>query len=186
MKLILVIAAGVLLAAPSYGQDANELEARYKTCAKHFIPSDQCTQNIYQQLLAKDNAPLDPQTEQALKAVKEYRSRLKNPDSMILSKVYLTNDGAICLEVGAQNGMGGVSVSRVVFLTDSYPHRGRGKWMDEGGFGGSASADSERQLGSGLQVNRWPGFCTKARFAGEGPIKVGVDLTDKVNQALKR
>lgn len=41
-------------------EDASALEARYKTCAKHYIPADKCTPEIYRLLKAKANAPLDP------------------------------------------------------------------------------------------------------------------------------
>lgn len=56
-------------------QDASALEAQYKTCAKHYIPAEKCTPEIYQQLKAKDQAPLDPKAAAALSAVKEYRTR---------------------------------------------------------------------------------------------------------------
>ena len=37
-------------------QDAAALEAQYRTCAKHYIPADKCTPEIYRQLKEKDNA----------------------------------------------------------------------------------------------------------------------------------
>src|SRR6266851_1201413 len=102
----------VLLCALSFGQttttqDAEALEAQYKTCAKHFIPADKCTPEIYQQLKAKDNAPLDPVAATALSPIKVYQSRLKNPESMQVQRAYVTDQGAVCLEIGAQNGLGG-------------------------------------------------------------------------------
>jgi hypothetical protein len=45
------------LSAPVQAEDASALEAQYKTCAKHYIPGDKCTPEIYQQLKDKDNAP---------------------------------------------------------------------------------------------------------------------------------
>lgn len=181
----------MFLSALSFGQtaasqDADALEAQYGTCAKHSIPADKCTAEIYQQLKAKDNAPLDPTTAAVLKAVREYQSALKNPESMQVRTAYVTNEGAVCLEIGGQNGMGGMTVSRVVYLTEAWPHRGKGKWMDEGGWGGKASADFQRDFGSGYEVDRWPGYCQKLRaFGGEGHRFPGTDVTEKVNQALK-
>lgn len=46
------------LTAQLQAQDASALEAQYKTCAKHYIPADKCTPEIYQQLKAKENAPV--------------------------------------------------------------------------------------------------------------------------------
>src|SRR5438132_12613582 len=69
-------------------EDASALEARYKTCAKHYIPAEKWTPEIYQQLKAKDEAAPDPKTATALKVIKEYQSRLKNPDSMQVHTAY--------------------------------------------------------------------------------------------------
>lgn len=182
--LLLILSLGILPLVN--GQDATALEEQYKTCAKHSIPSDKCTLEIYQQLKAKDNAPLDRNTAAALKAVKEYQPRLKNPASMQVQTAYVTDEGAICLEIAGQNGLGGMSVSRVVYLTEAWPHRGKGKWLDESGLGGATSADFERRYGS-YQVDRWRGACYKAKFAGgQGPLFPGIDVTDKVSQALLR
>src|SRR5437870_843699 len=85
------------------GQDATALEAQYKTCAKHYIPAEKCTPEIYRQLKAKDDAPLDSNTSAALKAVREYQKRLKNPDSMHIHTAYVTDKGNVCLELGGQN-----------------------------------------------------------------------------------
>jgi hypothetical protein len=172
MKTLLTV---VLLPALSFGQttttqDAGALEAQYGTCAKHYIPADKCTPEIYQQLKAKDNAPLDPNTAAALKAVKEYQSRFRNPASMQVHTAYVTDDGIICLEIGGQNGMGGMTVSHVAYFTQAWPYpRGRGKWdMDDDGDG------------------RWI-FCRKMKsFARLGDMKPGIDVTEKVNQALNR
>lgn len=173
--------AVLLLSILSFGrttttQDADALEAQYSTCEKHHIPADKCTPEIYQQLKAKDNAPLDPKAATVLSAVKEYQSRLKNPDSMQLRTAYLTDEGAVCLEVGAQNGAGGTSVSRVVYVTSDWKgaKRLREHWLDENGFGGSS--------------DRWPGVCQKMKAfsPGSGDMKPGTDVTEKVNQALKR
>jgi hypothetical protein len=187
MKTLLTV---LLLSALSFGQtstteDAEALEAQYKTCAKHYIPADKCTPEIYRQLKAKDNTPLDPTAAAALKAVKEYQARLKNPASMQVQIAYVTDDGAVCLEIGGQNGAGGMSVSRVVLTS-------KGQWFDETGFGGSASADFQRHFNGGYQVDRWQvrvrdssghrdGVCQKRREE----MQPGKDVTEKVNNALK-
>jgi len=190
MKTLLTV---LLLSALSFGQaasaqDAEALEAQYKTCAKHYIPADKCTPEIYQQLKAKDNAPLDPTTATALKAVKEYQPRLKNPESMQVHTAYVTDEGAVCLEIAGQNAMGGMTVSRVVWITRDWrgPKRMREHWLDEGGFGGLASADVQRNTGSGYSVDRWGGPCQKTKaFGRQGDMQPGTDVTEKVNQALK-
>lgn len=180
MTLLMVL----FLSTLSFGQatapqDAETLEAQYKTCAKHYIPADKCTPEIYAQLKAKDNAPLDPTSAAALKAVKEYQAALKNPDSMQFRTAYVTEKGDTCLEVGSQNGAGGMSVSRVVRTS-------KGKWLDESGALGANSADLERMRGSGYHVDRWPNFCYKMKFGGgQGNMFPGTDVTDKVKQALK-
>jgi hypothetical protein len=182
MKTILAV---LLLCALPFGQttttqDADALKAQYSTCEKHHIPADKCTPEIYRQLKEKDNAPLDLTTAAALKAVMEYQAALKNLDSMELRMAYVTEKGDVCLEIGSQNGMGGMSVSRVV-------HTSKGKWLDEGGALGSNSADLERMKGTGYHVDRWPNFCYKMKFGGgKGPMFPGTDVTEKVNQALKR
>jgi len=178
----LLAAALLLPTVLSFGQtttttqDADALEAQYSTCEKHHIPADKCTPDIYQQLKARDNVPLDPKASTVLLAVKEYQSRLKNPDSMQLRTAYLTDEGAVCLEVGAQNGAGGISVSRVVYVTSDWKGAKRLKehWLDENGFAGSN--------------DRWRGVCQKIKaFSPEGgDMKPGTDVTNTVNQALKR
>ena len=147
------------------------MEEQYKTCAKHYIPADKCTPEIYKQLKDKDNAPLEPKVASALKAVKEYQKKLKNPASMQVQTAYITDHGEICLEIGGQNTLGGQTVSRVVYTSD-------GRWMDEGGFLG-AMAQENRPSGG---VDRWAGFCTKG-FRKK--LLPGTDVTEKVNQALK-
>lgn len=177
------------MSALSFGQvttvqDAGALEAQYGTCARHYIPADKCTPEIYQQLKTKDNSPLDVNTATSLKAIKEYQSRLRNPASMQVHTAYVTNDGAVCLEIAGQNGMGGMAVSRVVYLAEAWHHRGKGRWMDEGGFLGGMAAD---QSGS-YQVDRWGGYCTKVPtpFHPNQKLLPGTDVTEKVNQALRR
>jgi hypothetical protein len=163
-------------------EDASALEAQYKTCAKHYIPAEKCTPEIYQQLKAKDNAPLDSTAAAALKAVKEYQTRSKNPDSVQVRTAYVTDEGAVCLEIAAQNGAGGMSVSRVVYFTPDWKgaKRLREHWLDESGVGGSASADVERMRGSGYEVDRWDHVCIKSR-----KLLPGTDVTEKVKEALQ-
>jgi hypothetical protein len=152
-----------------HGPDAAALEAQYKTCAKHYIPAEKCTPDIYQQLKERDEAPLDPLTTSALNAVKDYQTRLKNPASLQVRTAYITNKGDICLEVGAQNGAGGMTVSNVVYTS-------KGRWLDEGGLGGAMA----QQGGGG--VNRWQEACTKGILHPK--LVAGTDVTEKVNQAL--
>ena len=141
-RILCIMALSVIYFLPNLqAQDAAALEAQYKTCAKHYIPADKCTTEIYQQLQNKDNAPLDPVTATAFQAVKEYQTKLKNPASIQVHTAYVTNEGAVCLEIAGQNGMGGMSVSRVVYLTQNWPHRGKGKWLDEGGMLGAMAAN---------------------------------------------
>ena len=154
----------------TYQQDAAALEAQYKTCTKHYSPADKCTPDIYRQLKDTDEAPLDPLTASALQAVKYYETRLKNPASLQVRTAYVTYKGDICLEVGAQNGMGGMTVSKVVYTS-------KGRWLDEGGFGGALA-----QQNSG-GVDRWQDVCTKGIFHPK--LFSGTDVTEKVNQALK-
>jgi len=101
--------------AQAFGQDATALEEQYKTCARHSIPSDKCTAEIFRQLKEKDSAPLDPKTDTALKAAKLYQKQLKNPSSMQVQTAYVTDAGEVCLEIGAQSGFGGIAVNRVVY-----------------------------------------------------------------------
>jgi hypothetical protein len=186
MKTLLMV---LFLSALSFGQastaeDAEALEAQYKTCAKHYIPAEKCTPEIYRQLKAKDSAPLDPTAAAALKAVKEYRTRLKNPESMQVHTAYVTERGAVCLEIAEQNAMGGLSVSRVVYLSPILTHREKGRWLDEGGFlGGMAAADHS----GGYEVDRWGEGCTNppTPFRPKQKLYPGTDVTEKVNQALK-
>jgi hypothetical protein len=166
----------LLFGQAASAQDAAELEAQYGTCAKHHIPADKCTAEIYQQLKAKDNAPLDANTAAALKAVKEYQGRLKNPQSMQVQTAYVTEKGDVCLAIGGQNGMGGMSVSRIVCTS-------KGRWLDEGGFGGAMAAHSS----GSYEVDRWGGLCQKTNALGkQGRMQPGTDVTAGVNQALKR
>jgi hypothetical protein len=88
--MLCVTAIAVALCAKAQGQDATALEEQYKTCAKHYIPADKCTPEIYQQLKEKDNAP--PQ-----ESSPEWRQSRKNDllhaiayDEFVLDGKYLT------------------------------------------------------------------------------------------------
>jgi hypothetical protein len=67
-------------------------------------------------------------TASALNAVKYYQTRLKNPASLQVRTACITNKGDICLEVGGQNGAGGMTVFNIAYTS-------KGRWLDEGGFG---------------------------------------------------
>jgi hypothetical protein len=162
-----------LLSAQPQAQDAAALEAQYKTCAKHYIPADKCTSEIYQQLKATDEAPPDTKTAAALRSAKEYRAGLKNPESMQIHSAYVTDKGDVCPEIGGQNGAGGMTVSRVVYTA-------KARWLDEGGFAG-AFLQEHQHVGGG--VDRWDGYCEKGTFHKK--LVPGTDVTEKVKQALK-
>jgi hypothetical protein len=167
MKSTLLLLA-ISFSTLALSQTASDLEAQYKTCARHSIPSDKCTPEIYRQLREAENAPLDPDVEKAVAALAEYRGRLKNPESMQVHTAYLTDDGALCFEIGAQNGMGGVTVDRPVYITAAWTHHGgKNRWLDETGAFGSS--------------DRWVGICTKPLG---GKLKPGVDLSEKVKKAM--
>jgi hypothetical protein len=68
-------------------------EAQHKTSAKHYVPADKCTPEIYKRLKDKDNAPPDPTTATALQAVKENETRLKNSESMQVYTAFVINEG---------------------------------------------------------------------------------------------
>ncbi len=157
----------------SQPEDATALEARYKTCAKHYIPAEKCTPEVYQQLKERDDAPPDNKTAAALHALKEYRGRLKNPESLQVHTAYITDKGDVCLEVGGQNTLGGMTVSRVVYTS-------KGRWFDEGGIAGAMLRENQHNSGG---VDRWPGVCTKGTFHPK--LVPGTDVTDKVNEILK-
>jgi hypothetical protein len=182
---IILLATVALAQSPAPAQDAAALEAQYGTCARHHIPSDKCTPEIYQQLKAKDDAPLDPATAAALQAVREYKTRLKNPQSMQVHTAYITDEGAVCLEIAGQNAMGGLSASRIVYLPEGWPHgkgKRKGRWLDEGGFlGGMAAGRS-----GSYQVDRWGEACTKppTPFHQNQKLFPGTDVTEKVNRKL--
>jgi hypothetical protein len=174
MKRQSVVIAFVLIttcASLAFGQSqsATALEDQYKTCAKHYIPVDKCTPEIYRQLKDKDNTPLDPNVALALRAVKEYQKKLNNPASLQVHVAYVTDSGNVCLEVGGQNAMGGQTVSRIEYAN--------GKWKDEGGFGGQAMMGTYGPGG----VDRWDGHCVQGWHRKFLP---GTDVTEKVNREL--
>jgi hypothetical protein len=167
MKSTLLFFALVLAASPVRAQDAAALEAQYRLCAKHFIPADKCTPEIYQQLKDKDDAPLDAETAQAVEAVNQFRTKLRNQDSLQLQVAYLTNYGDLCLQVAGQNAFGGMSVMHVVRLRN-------GKWRYE------RSVLTRGFLG-------WGGWFDGVCIQGTVHPKMvpGRDITDKVQAALK-
>jgi hypothetical protein len=167
---------------PAQKQDAVAMEAQYKTCAKHYIPADKCTNDVYQQLKEKDSAPPDADTAFALGAVNEYRPHLNNPDSMQIRTAYIVLNGCkkctpedrtVCLEVTAQNGFGGMTTSHVARETI----KGRTRWFYESDSGGSFP----------IHIDPWEGRCTNVAtpFHPSTALKPGINVTEKVNQALK-
>jgi hypothetical protein len=172
LKLTIITTAMVLGTTLAFGQapDTAAMEEQYKTCAKHFIPADKCTLDVYEQLEAKDNAPLDPDTALALGAAREYQQRLKNPESMQVHTAYVTQDGRVCLDVGGQNSFGGQTVSRVVYES------AKNKWRD-----GTGIFDTPRPGGG---ANLWFRYCMSGGLLHRRLLP-GMDVTDKVNQALK-
>jgi hypothetical protein len=177
MRKYILLLIGLSSLPLARGQDAAELEAQYSTCEKHHIPADKCTPEIYRQLKEKDNAPLDANTTTALKAIKEYQVRLKNPASMQLQTAFVTEKGDFCFVIGGQNTLGGISVSRVVYTS-------KGRWLDEGGFAGAMAANTS----GSYSVDRWGGYCTKPAtpFHPNPKLFPGTDVTEAVNQVLRR
>lgn len=69
-------------------------------------------------------------------------------------------------EIGAQNGVGGQTVSRIVYTS-------KGRWLDERGFAGGLL---QQQSGDGF-VDRWHIVCTKGNFHPK--LVPGTDVTEK-------
>jgi hypothetical protein len=84
--------------------------------------------------------------------------------------------------VSAMDSMGGMALSRIVYITPDWKgnKRLRDHWLDESGVGGSASADLQRMTGSGYNVDRWDHVCIKSKN-----LLPGKDVTEKVKEALK-
>ncbi|HEY5329553.1 MAG TPA: hypothetical protein VIJ79_06695 [Acidobacteriaceae bacterium] len=152
--------------------DATAMEAQYKTCAKHYIPTEKCTPEVYQQLKEKDAAPLDADTAFALGAVNEYRPLLKNPGSMQIRAAYIflnkckkcePDDKTVCLEVSAQNGFGGMTTNHIARIT----MRGKTRWEYESDTTGPFV----------MHFDPWDSGCKY--------VTGRIDVTEKVNQALK-
>jgi hypothetical protein len=179
MRKYILLLIGLSSLPLARGQDAAELEAQYSTCEKHHIPADKCTPEIYRQLKEKDNVPLDANTATALKAIKQYQVRLKNPASMQLQTAFVTEKGDFCFVIGGQNTLGGISVSRVVYTS-------KGRWLDEGGIAGAMAANPS--ISGSYSVDRWGGYCTKPAtpFHPNPKLFPGTDVTEAVNQALRR
>lgn len=139
-------------------QDAATMEAQYKTCAKHSIPVDKCSPEIYQQLKAKDEAPLDVTTMAALKAVKHYQKDMFNPGSLQVHKAFVLDNGEICLQVGGQNQLGGMAFNEIYYS--------------------SRGVESRSEWGNDL------GVCWRIFLQAE-KTRLDSDVTEKVQQALK-
>jgi len=95
--------------------DAGALEAQYKTCAKHSIPADNCTLEVYYQLRDKD----EPQgaaaaqglvdvagVNQAIQGTIMMRDGVRDPTSFTVLQVLLEPNGG-CVHYVASNAFGG-------------------------------------------------------------------------------
>jgi len=111
-----------VVASAVKAQDATALEEQYSTCARHYIPADKCTPEIYAQLKAKDNAPLSPEADLGLTAAKIVQAQLLNPASFQVRKVAVltgnySRDGGpyVCVVYGGQAVAGGLVVNSKSF-----------------------------------------------------------------------
>lgn len=184
-------------------QDAETLEDQYKTCAKHYIPADKCTLEIYGQLKAKDNAPLDPNVTLALEAVKMVVSPTAsnrapdnhgfiNPDTVQVRVAYVIEPGTngktgmkqvhrgmsknyptVCLELGGQNPLGGTAVQRYAVWKNTNEKHPEKEHMNSMQLSHSA-------LDGGLSW--WP-ECAAGGFSGK--LAPGADVTEQVQKVLK-
>jgi hypothetical protein len=103
--------------------DAAALEAQYKTCAKHSIPADKCTLEIYQQLKAKDEAaleqdqyvapyakpapPADADVNLAVRGITMMRDSVLDPTSFTVLQVLVSPKSGGCVHYVASNTFGG-------------------------------------------------------------------------------
>ena len=97
-------------------QDAAALEAQYKTCAKHSIPTDKCTLEIYRQLKDKDEAlgaaaalgPMAAEVNFAIQGTTMMRDQAVDPTSFTVLQVLLgPKYGGGCVHYVASNTFGG-------------------------------------------------------------------------------
>jgi len=101
-------------------QDAEALEAQYKTCAKHDIPADKCTPEIYKQLKDKENAPLEHNVAPSLSGVQERWTRTEKTDALRgTTSTRFTLEGKF-LEAPQQS-----KISSPTFVVDCVPGGGR-------------------------------------------------------------
>jgi hypothetical protein len=163
-------------------QDAAALEEQYKTCAKHYIPADRCTTEVYQQLKVKDNAPINPDVAFVLDGIKGVQSSFYNPSSMQVRFAYIEDagekafrtlvDGPVaCFELAGQNQYGGMSIQRYSYyrtLNTKHPEKEKLKF------------DAHGPSSSGVIVWPWP--CVSF-FSNK--LHPGHDLTAAVIQALQ-
>jgi hypothetical protein len=165
-------------------EDAAALETQYKICAKHYIPTEKCTPEIYQQLKDKDDAvSANPYVFPAVNAAKEYRQMLKNPDSMqiraaVVGGYYGYDD--VCLEVGGQNSLGGQTVATVKFYTDE-----KGKRHFLSSEDGATGYILLRHGCSIPSLKNWEKLAEKQRSHHKPVPPFPPDVTDQVNQVLK-
>ena len=98
--------------------DAAALEAQYKTCAKHSIPADKCTLEIYHQLRDKDEAqyvapyakpapPADADVNLAVRGITMMRDSVLDPTSFTVLQVLVSPKSGGCVHYVASNTFGG-------------------------------------------------------------------------------
>jgi hypothetical protein len=97
----------------------------------------------------------DPKLIQAIAGGMTLKKAMRNPDSFKLSSVILMPSGAACYEFRAQNGFGGVNVSKAVMSVK----------------------------GGGLKTNEMDGFASI--WNQECADKTGTDILDAVEYSLK-
>ena len=103
------------------GQDAAALEEQYKTCARHYIPTDKCTPEIYKQLKDKENAPLEHNVAPSLSGVQTKWTRIEKTDALRgTTSARFTMEGKF-LEAPQQS-----KISSPTFVVDCDPN----KWRD--------------------------------------------------------
>jgi hypothetical protein len=93
----------------------------------------------------------------ALKAVKDYQTRMFNPGSLQVRKAFVLDNGEICLQVDGQNQMGGMAFNDVHYSSNGKEHS---DWASD------------------LEV------CWRT-FDQAEKTRLDSDVTEKVQQALK-
>jgi len=74
----------------------------------------------------------------------------------------------ICLVVGGQNSFGGMAEQGIAYVTYGHDGKTKSMWTNESGWG-----------------RTYENMCLKSHGFGDRVPREGVDVTDKVSQALK-